>query len=234
MLGQPPSTAAPNLSTLERLNTPVRHLRGVTDVQVEQLARLELHYVRDLLFFFPRDYQDLTDFRSIVSLEEDKLQSVRGVVEEIDLRGGNTGRSILGVLIRDESQYLRAIWFNQPYMRTRFKLGQEIVCSGKPVMRGMRWEIVHPRVQWLDPDEESPSGTLLPIYSLTEGLKQPQIRQIVRNALEQYADALEEVFPDSFRETHDLWPLARALPAIHFPQSQEERDCAKRRFVYQE
>ena len=80
------------------LATPVQFLKGVGPARAELLERLGLHTVRDVLFFFPRDYQDLSDEREVDQLEEGKLQSVRGVVEDIDLRNTGAGGCILGVL----------------------------------------------------------------------------------------------------------------------------------------
>ena len=60
------------------LTTPVRFLKGCGEARAELLARLDVHIVRDLLFLFPRDYQDLTDLRSIDQLEEGVLASVLG------------------------------------------------------------------------------------------------------------------------------------------------------------
>jgi ATP-dependent DNA helicase RecG len=222
------------MSAADRLATPAQYLKGVGPDRAALIERLGLRTARDVLFFFPRDYQDLTDFRSIAALEEGVLASVRGVVEDVDMRVNQNGKSILGVLVRDGSQYLRAIWFNQAYLRERFKPGQHVLLSGKPTMKSMRWEMVHPKVQWIEPDEEPPAGKLLPIYPLTEGLKQSQIRRIMQAALDGCLDALDEVFPSAYREQHDLMPLAEALPEIHFPSSQATLARARRRFIYQE
>src|SRR6266404_6812773 len=109
----------PAKTPVEQLATPVTYIKGVGPARGELLERLGLFTARDVLFFFPRDYQDLTDMRSIADLEEDKLLSVRGVVEEVELRSTGVGRSMLGVLIRQDRLYLRALWFNQPFMRDR-------------------------------------------------------------------------------------------------------------------
>src|SRR5690348_6820760 len=105
------------------LTTPIQFLKGGGPARAELFAKLGVTTARDLLFFFPRDYQDLTDLRKIEDFEEDRLLSVLGTVEEVDLRGIGPGRSVLGVLIRQEKQHLRALWFNQPYLRDRFKVG---------------------------------------------------------------------------------------------------------------
>src|SRR3990172_4386161 len=91
-------------SAVELLNTPVAQVRGVGSERAELLAKLGVRIVADLLFFFPRDYQDLTDRRAITNLEEDKLQSVRGVVTEIDARTTQAGKHIVGVLIEEANQ----------------------------------------------------------------------------------------------------------------------------------
>jgi ATP-dependent DNA helicase RecG len=226
-----PATAAP---PPKGLHTPVQFLKGVGPARAELLQKLDLETIANVLFYFPRDYQDLTDLRSIADLEEDKLISVRGVVEETELRNTGPGRSLLGVLIREGRLYLRALWFNQTYMQEKFSRGQEVLLAGKAVLHGGRWEMVHPRVQWLDPDEPPPAGQMLPIYPLTDGLTQGNLRNIVRGAIEGHVEQLDEVFPAEFLAEKKLWPLRRALPAIHFPANPAELAQAKRRFIYQE
>src|SRR5436190_11216072 len=134
--------AARDKSAAELLATPVQFLKGGGPDLSGLLERIGLRTAADVLFNFPRDYQDLTDLRSIEHLEADKLQSVRGTVEEIDLRNTGTGRSIVGCLVREGQRYLRALWFNMPFMADKFRRGQEVLLSGKPKLNGGRWEIV--------------------------------------------------------------------------------------------
>jgi ATP-dependent DNA helicase RecG len=156
------------------------------------------------------------------------------VVEDIDQRNTSAGGCILGVLIRGRTGHLRAIWFNQPHMRERFTFGQHVMFSGKPKHEGLAWQMTHPRVEVLDDEEEEPVTKLLPVYPLTEGLQQWQMRKIVRAAVETYVPVLDEVFPGEYLEAHDLLPLHQALPQIHFPSDQASLDRARRRLVYQE
>jgi ATP-dependent DNA helicase RecG len=212
--------------------------------RAELLARLDVHTAGDLIFLFPRDYQDLSDFREIADLDEEQVQTVRGEVVEIDARSSGFGKSVVGVLIRSltpalsprerEYGYLRALWFNQPFMREKFREGQHVLLSAKPRFRGGRWEMPHPRVTWLDGPDDQPEMRLLPLYPLTEGLTQYQMRRIVANALEKFGGVLEEVFPDELLQQYGLMPLAEALPAIHSPQDAEQLVRARRRFIFQE
>jgi len=91
----------------------------------------------------------MTDERDADDLEEGKLQSVRGAIEDIDLRATGSGGCVLGVLVRSRRGHVRALWFNQPFLRDRFAFGQQVMVSGKPRRSGMIWEIVHPRVETL-------------------------------------------------------------------------------------
>jgi len=216
------------------LALPVQFIKGVGPQRVELFQRLGLHTAADVLFFFPRDYQDLTDRREVPELEEDMLQTVVGTVEEIELRSTASGGCVLGVLVHCGSGHLRALWFNQPFMRERFTRGQRVMLSGKPKYEGLVWRMTHPRVETLADDEQEPPGKILPVYHLTEGLQQWQMRRIVRGVVEQCSDLLEEVFPPEYLQEHELWPLRRALPEVHFPGGHEGLQHARRRFVYQE
>ena len=229
-----PAMSAPDKTIAEMLATPIQFVKGVGPRRADLFQRLGLHYVRDVLFFFPRDYEDLTDRREVADLEEEKLQSVAGVVEDVELRNTGPGRCVLGVLIRARTGHLRGVWFNQPFLRERFAPGQRVVFSGKPKREGMVWEMIHPRIALVAEGEEEPQAGILPVYPLTEGLQQWQLRQVVREVLAEHVDLLEEAFPIAYLESHDLWPLRRALPEIHFPGSKAALQQARRRFVYQE
>lgn len=216
------------------LTTKVQFVPGCGPERAQRLERLGVATVRDLLFLFPRDYQDLTDLRTVAQLEEGKLVSVLAEVVEVDLRGTSAGRSVLGVLLRQDTDHIRALWFNQPFMRERFRPGQRLLLAGKPKMNGGRWEMVHPQVQNVESDEESPRGELLPVYPLTEGLQQRHLRRLLRTVLDACGELVDEVFPPSYLAEHNLLAIRQALPQVHFPQSREQLELARRRFVYQE
>ena len=221
-------------SAAEVLATPVQYVKGVGPQRAEPLARLGLHTACDVVFFFPRDYQDLTELSTIGDLKEGELQSVAGTVEEVELQPTQPGRSILGVLVRQGDDYLRAIWFNQPFMREKFTLGDGVLFSGTAHLRGGRWEMAHPQVKFLHGDSAEVRGQILPVYPMTEGLNQGLMRRIVQSALALCVDVLEETFPQSFLDEHDLAPIRSALSQIHFPRDQASLARAGRRFVYQE
>lgn len=220
---------------LQQLATPLAELEGVTPQRARVLTKLGLTYAADALFNFPRDYEDFSDIRLASQLEEDLPQTIRGEVTEVDARGG-FGKSRVGVIVRDSAGgSIRGTWFNQLYMRDKFKVGQRVQFSGKPKLRGQRWELSHPRVAWLEAEQDSPTDEgLLPVYSLTDGITQFHVRRVIAQAVEQFADVPEEVLPESLLRSLDLMQLGDALRAIHHPKDFDQRDQARRRFVFQE
>lgn len=224
-----------NDAVKQKLLVPVERLSSVRPGQTELLHRLGLRTASDLLFNFPRDYQDLSDERVIDQLEEDRLQSIRGVVREIAGTSSGFGKTRVSILVEDSSGHLRATWFNQPFMRSKFQEGQHLLLTAKPRMRGMMWEMSHPQVTWLA-EEENPLGgrKLLPVYSLTAGLSQYHMRRIVWSVVDELADVPEEVFPGGLLARYQIMPLCKAIRGIHQPQDQEELAHARRRFVFQE
>lgn len=218
-----------------RLDTPVQFLPGVGPSRAEMLIRLGLRTAADLIFFFPRDYEDMSDVRAVDDLEPELLQSVVGTVEESDIRSGRPGRSVVGILVKgDCGGHLRAVFFNQPFVRDRFRRGDRVVVSGKPKYQGLQWQMVHPKMTPLAKDESKPQGEVMPVYPLTEGLKQFQVRHIIKSILTTHVELLDEVFPEKFLKEHNLWPIHQALQQIHFPENMESLGMARRRFIYQE
>lgn len=216
------------------LAAPIAEVANLRPGQRQQLARLGLWTVADLLFNFPRGYEDLSDLRGISQLEPDAMQTVRGVVEEVEAVSPAFNRSRVGILIADKDQRLRAMWYNQPFMLEKFKVGQQVQLSGKPRQRGGRWEMAHPRVVWLDQREGEPDGDLLPVYPLTAGLSQYHMRRLAAAIVPRFADVPEEVLPPALLASEQLMPIGAALRAIHQPATQVELDQAHRRFAFQE
>jgi ATP-dependent DNA helicase RecG len=223
----------------QQLATPLEQVGGIGPQRAELFRRLGLFTARDLLFHFPRDYQDLTRLDSVDQLEDKQLVRLRGTVLESESRTTSNGRDMLGVLVGCGQGRVRALWFGQPWMAGRFKPGQDVLLSGQVRMRGCVWQLSHPHVEWIEADADDSESNrwgdqLLPVYPSTEGLNQHALRRAMKAVLQAYLDVLPEVFPESFLAEHNLWPLRQALEQLHFPADQDALAQARRRFVYQE
>ena len=115
--------------------------------------------------------------------------------------------------------FCEALWFNQPFMADRFRVGERVLVSGKPKYFGNRWQMTHPAVKNLE-EADLPSGGLLPIYPLTEGLRQGHMRKLVRAALMVATGRIDDVLPPAYAATagpgrHRLGDRAHSLSAEH-------------------
>ena len=227
-----PANPAPEPS----LTQPLQLLSGVGPHRAALLEKLGLRTAADLLFFFPRTYDDFTQLDQIETLESDQAANVMGVVADIDQTVSGNGKHILYILIRQGNQFLRALWFNQSFMLKKFQAGQRVLFRGKVKLVGGRFQMSHPAVVWLDGDQNADNEQtgLSPIYRLTDGINQRQIRGIVAAAVEQFTDLVQEAFPEDLRDQSEVCDIATAIRQIHSPKSQAEVDAARKRLVYQE
>jgi ATP-dependent DNA helicase RecG len=222
------------------LRQSVQALKGVTPARLDQLDRLGVRTVHDLLFHFPRAYEDLTDLRPITGLVEGAVQTVQGEVVEIEGKHLADGRCIVSVVLSDDGKHcLEGVWFNQPFAARRFRYGQRVAFSGKPRWYRDHWQMSSPRAQALD--GAGPAGgagapvlSIVPVYALTEDLRVEQLRPLIRQAVNRGADFLPEVLPAELRDRHTLPDAAQALRDVHFPASLAAAEAARRRFVYEE
>ena len=229
-----PATAESLELRMRRLGQPLTYTKGVGPQRAELLARLELRTVRDVLFFFPRAYEELSSVTAATDLREGAKVTLTGTIEEVGLRDLGGGRTILGVLVRQQDLYVRANWFNQPFLQHKFERGAGVILAGNVRMRGGRWEMSHPRAVPFDLDDGPPAQEILPIYPLTQGLNQTQMRRVVRHIVENFAEDVEEVFPTAYLERYTLLPISQALRQIHLPADSLQHEMARRRFVFQE
>ena len=238
---------------------PIEYVKGVGPARALLLRRLGIVRPVDLLFHFPRSYQDLTRLRNVDGFEEGLELTVASTVVSSDLRfiPRRRGLSVLKARMTDPAGTpFDVVWFNMPWLSEQLSSGRRCFLFGKPKLEksGRRWQLSNPKVIWRpmpeeektsegdsggapSPAQESPTEEFppyLPNYPLTEGLKSYHLQRIIRPLLDTLPPLLSDVFPDSFRREHHLDSLAEAIRSIHFPESIEALRRAQRRFIYQE
>ena len=214
------------------LETLVQFVPGVGPQRAELLAKLKIHTVADLLYCLPRDVLDLTDVRRPSQLEEGIVQTVKGTVVDVEGRRLSGGRSISAVLVDCQGEYARGSWFNQTWPLQKFQHGQHVLFSGKPKRKSGRWEFSHPRTQWLETDDDDANAGILTRYGLTDGVKMHEMRRMVRNTVEKFAEFVADRLPETFRSRHQLLARPAALRQAHLPTNMDEYQAGRRRLIY--
>jgi ATP-dependent DNA helicase RecG len=229
------------------LSTRVSYVPGVGTSRGERLAKLAVKTAQDLLFLFPRDYEFPAPPATIDGLVEDQPASLVGIVCETEVVSRSAGKSVFGALIVNETGYFRIMFFNQPFRAQSLTRDTRVMISGVPRLNGLRWEFVHPKVTILADGESMPVPKPLPVYPLTEGLKQIDLRRVTKSLTASLSGELKEVMPVSLLERAaeylradgcdlpgPLPGIAQAICQIHHPADETEMTAARLRFVFQE
>jgi ATP-dependent DNA helicase RecG len=220
------------------LETEVQYVKGVGTKLAQVLSKLNLYTLGDLLFHLPRRYEDRRQFRKIAHARPGDAVTVSGklvTVDNVKVRNLTLTKAYLD----DGSGVLELVWYNQPYMKdTLTKLrNSQIVAYG--IIKESPYGLQMETPEWEDlPDGADPDSLLsvnriVPIYPLTEGIRQKRMRQIIWNAV-QYAHLAPEILPRSVRERLGLMPIQQAIAQIHFPDSEQAIDPARQRLVFEE
>ena len=169
-----------------------------------------------------------------------------GTITDAELVSRTPGRSLFAAVVENETGAVRILFFNQPFRAEQMTIDRRVLLSGVPKLSGLRMEFVHPKITILDSEEDIPKPRILPVYPLTEGIKQSELRQLTRATLP-LASALIEVMPESLRKraaemlrghgtmrASALPPIDVALRSLHDPPDEASLIAGRKRLVFQE
>jgi ATP-dependent DNA helicase RecG len=229
------------MKTPQDMNTPIQYLKGVGPHKAALLARLGITTVEDLLLTMPVRYEDRRSSARIVSLKPGQTASIIGTIaaaKTVRSSRQKTPLTIFQIAVTDGSGIIKGKWFNQPFLQRVFKPGQSVVLFGtlRPDYYGSGLEIINPEYEILDTTEDDNqaetaqihTGRIVPIYRLTEGLSQKQMRSMVHTALRLYGDTIQESLPADIMQRYTLPPRREAIWAVHFPPDSAELEKLNR------
>ena len=226
----------------------VQYIKGVGPKRSEALAEAGVKTALDLLYYFPRKYLDrsrilkIRDAHSALLLP-DEVTFVGRIKSIYQSRRG--ARRFLFITLADETGTLRCVWFNGvQYFIRAFKEGEPVAFSGKVTSYQDRPCLIHPEYDHLEEETDEEflhTGGIIPVYPLTDGLKQVGLdsrgfRKIMRNVMELTEDRglPQDAMSREILSVNSLMNFKEALKAIHFPESEQELKLALRRFKFEE
>ncbi len=212
---------------------PVTVLPGVGRVKAARFAKLGIECISDLLYHFPRGYQNRGEISrlgeaSLLPYHCATVLTVGSQPSSVRLKGG---RVMTRFTAFDESGKCVITFFNQPYVRDIFYLGTVFRFWGRVEKTGKNFSMSCPEYEAYGVNRPLPDFKA--VYPLTEGLNGKVISAAVASALD-LAGAIPDPIPEEIRETYGLLPINEAFRAVHFPKNYEELDRARRRFIFEE
>ena len=216
------------------LTDPVTVLKGVGETRAQQLEKLGIRTLQDLVCFFPRNYEDRTKFLPLNQLTVGEPSCFQAMVVSTPRTSYvRKGLVYTKCTISDNTTQLRVTWFNQPWMADQLKAGTVYYFYGALAGDERRHELQNLVVERAD----SPpvvTRRIIPIYPLTKGLTSKYIQQLIRQALEACGEDLQELLPQAVLEREDFLTVQEAYNEVHWPTSQARLQRARQRLVFEE
>lgn len=211
------------------LDSPVQYVPRVGPAMAKRLEHLDIKTVEDLLLHIPFRYNDFSLLVPIASAQPGETVTITGTISGITNVFTKTGKKIQRTIITDQSGSLSIIWFNQVFLSRLFKAGDELHLSGKVDWFGRDKTMISPEYEM---ESSLHTGRLVPVYPETQGVSSKWLRGRIAFLLETID--IPEILPDTIAAAHHLVGRSEALHTVHFPQSLEETETARRRLGFDE
>ena len=215
------------------LSKDVKYIKGVGPQRAKLLNTVGIYTLKDLITYFTRDYEDRGKTKLIQDVQDGEEALIEGIcTSKIMEKRIKKNMIIYKLSVRDESGLCHITWFNQRYLKNRFKVGQTYKFYGKVKKRIGFIEMNSPVFDNIETNKNT--GKIIPLYPLTYNLSQNVIRQIIENGLREVNEELEETLPKYLLDEYKLDDINKAIQDIHFPKDFECYDKAKKRLVFEE
>lgn len=224
-----------NWETGDPYTSQIQYVKMVGPRRAEQLARLKLFTVHDLLYHFPREYLDRSRLLSPFDRPAGDNVTVLGRVLSCQENRTRKNLTITKAALESDRGVFYAVWFNRLHMKKTLKPGTQLYISGK-----LNRNFGHLEVQVQDYEiitgegDAIHAGRIVPVYHATSGITQRMLRTFVYAALEQWHHSYREFLPQQVLEQVGLMTLPKALQQVHFPDSHALAEQARRRFIFEE
>ena len=207
--------------------------KGLGKANVSKLNKLHVRTLYDLLYFFPRAYEDRSNSKNINEVLPDEFVVLKGKILKASNNYIKGGRYMYRAWLGDDTGVIELTWFNNRFVQKNIKIGDEMIVYGK-VKKGMRMQMVNPEYKNVSAVSLIPGNQILPIYSSTSSLKQGDLRKIIHEAILNFGYLLEENLPDELMKKENLLPRKDAVINVHFPENEQLKQKALRRFMLEE
>ncbi len=206
-------------------------LPGISDKRERLFSKLGIESIGELLWHLPRSYENWQDRLSVSSLRSGEIAVFEAVVENVPSLSRRGKLTYTRARLADDSGSIQAVWFNQPWVANQIRRGEAYIFRGR-IESGRGRSVVNPEFRPADQAANLPP--LLPVYPLTAGLFQSNIRQAVSAALKKPGLHFEETLPAAIRREGKLATADFSIRRIHFPADLHEVDLARRRLAFEE
>ncbi len=209
------------------------NLKSLTVKETEKIRNLNINTLHDLLYYFPRAYDDRTNIKKIEELRGDEY-----VVLKVQFLAVSTpyipGRlKMTKARATDGTGVIDVVWFQMPYLAKSLKIGEDYILIGH-VKRGYNFQMTNPEYKKVSNQIEMEKGEILPVYSTVKNFAQNSLRKVLKKNIISNRKYFCENIPDEIIKKYKIMDRQTALNEIHFPDDKKNLEEAKRRFAIEE
>lgn len=215
-----------------QLDDSVERMKGVGPKTAALFEKIKVYTIEDLLRLYPRNYLSYDPPVDIEEAEVGQRVAIRAQIQSyVDVK--RVGKhKIVTCTVKDLTGSVRLTWFNSPFLKQVFHIGQTFIFVGVLSQRKFQLTMEHPEYYSVDQYQKMVS-TLQPVYPLTEGLSNKVVTKTIQNALN-VVELLQDKVPQSIQQSYSLMPIEQAVEGVHFPQSIEQLSNCRNRLVFDE
>ncbi|SJU77633.1 ATP-dependent DNA helicase RecG [Clostridioides difficile] len=211
----------------------VQYVKGIGPKKADKLNKLGIFTLKDLLYYFPRQFEDRNNLKKIAQLEDGEKVTIKAVISSINTFSPKEGMTLTKIDVKDETGSAKLVFFNKSYIKNTFRPGDSILVFGKVKKKFNNLELTSCELEYLT---NSPKNTcrFMPVYQLTYGVTNKEIMSIIRTVLEDKELIIQEYIPQRIIEKYRLCSIDFAVRNIHSPSSKESLKIALYRIVFEE
>ncbi len=211
----------------------VQYVKGIGPKKADKLNKLGIFTLKDLLYYFPRQFEDRNNLKKIAQLEDGEKVTIKAVISSINTFSPKEGMTLTKIDVKDETGSAKLVFFNKSYIKNTFRPGDSILVFGKVKKKFNNLELTSCELEYLT---NSPKNTcrFMPVYQLTYGVTNKEIMSIIRTVLEDKDLIIQEYMPQRIIEKYRLCSIDFAVRNIHSPSSKESLKIALYRIVFEE
>ncbi len=209
-----------------KLTDSITTLSGVGEQTAQSLRRLGVETVQDLLFYLPFRFEDRSQVVSIAGLRVGEEAVIAGEIGKVHGRRTKRGGFLVDARITDKTGTIPAIWFNQRFLLSQLKTGEQIMLFGT---KKLAPTIGNPFVV----KQIITEAEIAPIYPTTKGLRQGVLRKLIRQVLP-LCPTLPDLLPKPLQKTFDVSTRREALANIHAPSELAALEGARKLLAVEE
>ena len=205
----------------------------VTAKQLSNLKSLGINTIYDLIYYFPRAYDDRTNIKKIGELKFNEYVVLKASVMSAVNLTVRSGKKIVKAMVSDGTGIMEILWFGMPYIKKSLKIGEEYLFIGQ-IKKSAVFQLINPEYKLFSGQQKVSENEILPIYSSNKNITQNNLRKLVEKFIANFLNYFEENIPDKLIKEYKIMERKSAIKNIHYPVSMKEIEEAKRRFAIEE